>query len=368
MDNTLCNFSLLENPNRRYANTVNIVFFRAYPLNKNFQIYINGLKRWEGMMKKYYPESQLQLFVDRSIADDASIQSIMKKMNARIFLFDCPNFKLNDTFHMGLFGTLIRFFPIFDINTLPMKIAHIQELEPSDDFVDRFSPFEKASRMKFKNKLSFLYTGNRVFEKSPLDYYFEDVVAYPWMIAGRFVAFEKFPFKLLTDYLKDVKSGKKFLNIYERNKQDSLRILKEHDKYSFGIDESFLNVVLLPWLISNHKNIGMLVKYKISYPIFYSQDLIKKHKNSKEIFNYILNKKQNLNDSIKDFDTLFYKNENSSRAADCSKRFYEVVEKYPDWLGKDKSLIISKLFKGYLKRICVIVVRDNKLVEIKDIE
>jgi len=331
-------------------------------------MYIDGLKNWEGMMKKYYPESQLQIFVDRTIANDTTIQDIMKKMNARIFLFDCPEFKLNDTFHIGLFGTLVRFFPIFDINTLPMKIAHIQDLEPTIS-MDRIYLIEKASRMKFKNKLSFLYMGNKLFEESPSKSYFEDIIAYPWILADRFIAFEKFPFTLLTNYLKDVESGKKFLNVYQLDKVFSNRILKDHDKYSFGIDESFLNNVLINWLITNHKNIGILVKYKISYPIYYSRHLIKRYKESKQIFDYILNKSQTVNESMQDFDSLFFhEKENNLRALECSGRFYEVIEKYPNWLGKDRSRIITKFFKGYLKRSCVFVISDNKIVEIKDVE
>ena len=152
MDNDICKFTILDSPSRKYANTVNLVFFRAVPLYKNFQKYVDGLKRWKGYMEKYYPESQLQIFIDKTIASDSSIQTILNKMDARIYLFDCPEYKRDETFHIGLFATMVRFYPMFDINTHPLKIAHIQELEPDEESIYRFGDMERVSRMKFTHK------------------------------------------------------------------------------------------------------------------------------------------------------------------------------------------------------------------------
>lgn len=366
MENDICNFTVLENPSRKYANTVNLVFFRAFPIYKNFQKYIDGLKQWKKYMEKYYPESQLQIFIDKTIANDSAIQTILKKMDARIYLFDCPEYKIDDTFHIGLFATMLRFYPIFDINNHSLKIAHIQELEPDDEFVYRFEVMDKASRSKFNNKLSFLYGGRRIFEEiKGFGFSFGEDINYPWIVAGRFTLFEKIPFDLFKNFLNDINSGKKFFNKYEHT-QENTKIIKEHGNYSFGVDEMFLNSVLLPWLIENNKNIGIQLDYKISYPVYYMRENIKRHPKSMMIFNYILQKNQSVLDSLKDFDSLFYRNTNSQRAKECADRFYEILEKYPNWLGPRQSSIILSLYKGYIERVCVVVVRGNVIVEIKD--
>ena len=366
MENNICNFTILESPSRKYANTVNIVFFRAFPLYKNFSKYVDGLKSWKGYMEKYYPESQLQIFIDKTIANDKSIQTILNKLNARIYLFDCPEYKIDDTFHIGLFATMIRFYPMFDINNHPLKIAHIQELEPDSEGVHRFSDIEKISRMKFTHKLSFLHMSSDIFKKiKGFNYLFEDIIHYPWIIAGRFTVFEKFPFELFTNYLNDIKSGKKFINRYEYTQAQNIK--KEHENYSFGVDEIFLNHILLPWMINNNKNIGIFINFTLAHPIYYLDNQIKNHKNSKDIFNIILQNKKSLNVSLKEFDNLFYQKNVTERAKQCAERFYEVIERFPNWLGLSQTQTILLLFKGYVSRSCIIILNNNHIVEIKDI-
>jgi hypothetical protein len=213
MENSICKFTIIESPNKRYANTVNIVFFRAIPLTKNFQKYVDGLIEWKQYMKEY-PDSQLQIFVDRSIAEDKDISPVLYSLGARIYLFDCPDFKRSDKYHKGLFGTLIRFFPIFDINTHALSVAHIQELEPDTTFANRFSDLDKMSKLKTNHNLTLIYESHDIFEhlhkNQPT---FEDGLLYPWIVAGRFTILKnKIPIKLLEDYLRDIKNGKKFYN------------------------------------------------------------------------------------------------------------------------------------------------------------
>lgn len=370
MDNPICDFEIIETPNRRYANTVNLVFFRAIPLTKNFQKYVDGLKNWKMLMKKYYPESQLQIFVDNSIASDPAIQKILFDLNARIYLFECPEYLREDKFHIGLFGTMIRFYPFFDVNTHPMKIAHIQEVEPSPDSWELSKDMNKASLEKFKHKMGIIYDSHNVFEIPP-DYKnqstFENGILFPWILAGRFTAMSKIPFKLWTTYVEDTKNGKKFYNKYLLTQKQTSTI-KEHGNFSFGVDESFLNDVYLKWLIQNGYGIGFILRYKISYPVFYLLRKISKDNRTLKIFNYILQKNHtSFNKAFEDFDNLFYQNDKSKKAIESAPRFYEVVEKYPDWLGVPQSTFLMKVCKGYLSRTCLVVVKDDKIVDIKDL-
>ena len=178
---------------------------------------------------------------------------------------------------------------------------------------------------------------------------------------------KKIPFSLWTDFIKEVETGKKFYNKYMITQKDTATI-KEHGNYSFGVDESFLNEVYLKWLIKNNYGIGFILRYKISYPVFYLISDLKKDKRTLRILNYILQKNHtSLEKAVHDFDNLFYEHEKSKKALDSSTRFYEIVEKYPDWLGVPQTRLITTVFKGYLSRTCIVIVKNDKIVEVRDL-
>jgi hypothetical protein len=315
-------------------------------------------------MKTYYPDSQLQIFVDKHVLNDPKVKPILDSLDARIYLFECPEYFIKDNYHIGLFATMMRYYPMFDVNTHALKVAHIQELEPDEEFVPRFEYLNKLGTMN--HGASVIYTSRKIYAQNFVSnkYSFEGI-KYPWIIAGRLSAYEKIPFKVFTDYLEDIKKGKKFYNVYEAWESHKK---PEHGKYSFGVDEIFLNDPYLGHLIENDHTIGILVEYNVSFPVTHHLEFeVRNHPNSALFLGYILGKKGTTKELMKDFETLFEKNQQSERAAECAKRFYELLEKYPRWLGKYESEIILKFFKGYLARNCLILIKNNKVIEIKDL-
>ena len=372
MENDICQFEVIESPNRRYANTVNLVFFKAFPPSKNFDIYIDGLKNWNRYMKSY-PNSQLQIFIDRNIAEDTNVAAVLKSLNIRVFLFECPEYLMDNGYHMGLFGTMVRFFPMFDVNKHPMNVAHFQELEPTEYSVPTFEAIDKFSRMKTAVELGTIYLITNIYTTGFEDQlFFEENIPYPWMLAGRFCAKTKVPFSLWKDYLEGVKNNKQFIDRYQQGKNaDKARKDERHGKYSFGIDETFLNSLYMPWLINNGYGIGIIIHYYISDVFYYIKQRLFADKRTQRLLNYILQKNQSISASIREIDTMYYAGDykphkTTARSKEVCDRFYEVVEKYPDWCGKGCSNVL-RLFKGYESRVCMLVVQNNKLVEIKDI-
>jgi hypothetical protein len=368
MENTVCEFEILQNPSKKYASTVNLVFFRAYPLTKNFQNYVNGLSKWKTYIK-YFPDCQLQIFIDDSIINNKKIQNLLKDIKARVYYFKCPKYFSEDNYHLGLFGTLIRFYPMFDINTHSLKVAHIQDIEPIDidnDYIKTCESFNKIGNMSHGAAL--VYNPMKFFDENYYTnkYKFDNDIYYPWILAGKFSVFDKVPFKIFTDYLEDIENGKKFYNMYEHIGKDIKKI--EHGKYSFGIDESFLNNIYLEYLIKNDMTIGIFIKYKLINPIYQLENKVLKHKDSKNIFKYILDKEGDIGDLIKTFYNLFNSKNETEMLIDPSKRFYEVIEKYPNWLGNHASNLILTFFKNYIYRECIILIKDNKVIDIKDLK
>jgi hypothetical protein len=358
MENSICEFDTLHNPSRKYANTVNLVFFRAVPTTKSFQKYVDGLRSWV-KLKKLFPNCQFQVFVDEYISNESEIMKEITALDARIFLFKCPSFMKDSQFHIGLFPTMVRFFPMFDINPYPLHIAHIQELEPTDEDSKHILPMigKLTSKSIFnKHNIAAVYHCH-LFEllgsHLPL---INNVLEYPYMLAGRLSVTKKVPFQLWTQYLEDVENGKKFFNSpYLHSKKT------EHGKYSFGVDEIFLNQVYLKYLIEHGYGVGFCVRYRISDLFYYRQTEIKNNSYSKVLLDYILQETQSVSKSLKQIDSLFYTEKHTKHALDCAERFYETVKSHPDWLGSEMSSIISQHFHGKVYYECVIIVQNNSI-------
>lgn len=362
MDNPICDIKVLYSPNRKYANTVNLVFFRAYPLYKNFEIYVEGLKKWKEYMK-IYPESQIQIFIDEDVAGNERVMKIIEELNPRVYLVKCSDFLVTDKYHIGIFPMFWRMFPMFDIYKHPFKAAHSQELEPDKDDIRWFKYMNACGNLKYPD-LGFIYRSIDFFTNEEIsDITFEEGIRYPKVFGGRIITRHQAPFKLLTDFFEKVTRGDKIVQLYEEN-----RVKKEHGKYRFGIDESFLNTDFLKWYVSNGLVIGIFTTYTPSYPMYFRDKYIRKNPKSKEILDYILQKKQNLETSLRQFDKLFYMNEPPKTISDytkeCAERFYQVVEKYPNWLGKEHSFLIEKAFKGAIFKECLILTKNKKIIDV----
>jgi hypothetical protein len=358
MENSVCKIKTLYTPNRRYANTVNLVFFRAIPLTKNFNQYVDGLREWKEYIK-IFPDSQLQVFIDKAISMDEEVMGILHNLDARIYLFECSDYLIKDGFHIGLFGTMLRFFPMFDINTHAMSVAHMCDLEPGPNILHSMSLISRLSVMKGP---SMIYE-SRVFSTKMFNtqHTLKSGVPFPWVSAGKFAALKKVPFSLLTTFLDDIKKNKKFYNRFEEKKVPYTK--KEHGSFSFGIDELFLNHIYLPWLIKN-KAIIIIVIRSVSLERFikYSSTTIYKQRESKKYLDYVLNKNQSIKQSIGDFISIFGDGVTKENEP-ISLRFIETLKKHPEWLGRGISELWPKLYELAVNKSVGLVVKDGMIIE-----
>jgi hypothetical protein len=343
---------------------VNIVFFKAMPLTKNFQKYVDGLKGWKEYIKRF-PDSQLQLFVDKAVAEDPDIQPVIDELNARVIMFECPDFLRSDGYHIGLFGTMLRFFPMFDINTHPFKVAHISELEPDRNHIENFKSFDEVSKMK---GISLMYESTHLFESEFKGReLMSDGLPYPWISAGKFSAMEKIPFTMWSKFANDVKHGKEWLSPTGRVKP---KTTTEHGEYYYGVDEFFLNYVYLPWLIKKGASIVLIVKCNPALSAFYLSEHIKRDRRSPEFFNYILGKKQSVQASLHELDRLFFYRdvkELTPTLREYSARYAEIVSKYPDWLGKKMSHRVLTLQTSCNTYRRAVIIQNRRFVKIIDL-
>tara|TARA_B110000037_G_scaffold218373_1_gene281248 strand:+ start:2131 stop:2493 length:363 start_codon:yes stop_codon:yes gene_type:complete len=115
LKNDICKFKPLFKID--YNNKKNIFSACFFKLDgksyKDFNIYLNGIQLFSKYVKKNRPDYSIRLFIDNSIYNDKKIINILKKLNnIELVLYECSDYKVNKNKHIGLFGTLIRFFSI----------------------------------------------------------------------------------------------------------------------------------------------------------------------------------------------------------------------------------------------------------------
>jgi hypothetical protein len=161
---------------------------------------------------------------------------------------------INNLYHSGTFGSLIRLYPLFDTNEkyLYVRVSDI-------DFPDNY----------------FLNKETKIMETNNLDFLFLQYFPYikPWTnpkykisICACFILSKiKFPIKIfnnfllkLTDY---VVNCKKYDLIKEIQKKTQYKYKDENNHIPYGIDELFLNYYLLPVIINTKISFGIRVEF-----------------------------------------------------------------------------------------------------------
>ena len=117
LKNDICNFEIISNYNTNIKyNILSTCFFKINFHYKNFIIYINGLKKIIALLETQ-SHYVLRIFIDEHIKSDSEIYSILTNSNKiQIILFKCSKY-IEDNYHIDLFGTLVRLFPIFDFDS-----------------------------------------------------------------------------------------------------------------------------------------------------------------------------------------------------------------------------------------------------------
>jgi hypothetical protein len=77
---------------------------------KDPKIYMKGLISLYKIVNTKMKEMRLRVFCDIHRYEEIKNQKWIHNKNVEIIVFDCPKFKQNG-YHIGTFGTLIRFFP-----------------------------------------------------------------------------------------------------------------------------------------------------------------------------------------------------------------------------------------------------------------
>lgn len=278
-------------------------FFKLEISYKNFDKYIDGLKKNYNDVIKYYSKYTFRLFININIYNDIEIMNKLKGMTKlELVLYKCLDPKL-----IGLFPTLIRFFPMFNFNNNDSNVVIVVDID--DDFsspaskcnvINIFTNIKNNVDKKIINKTYFINLDGKLSRNMVYKYktiYKNIINAYVW--ARCIVNIKKINKNVIINFINKVKYTKKIYSYYKYINIDkneyNIKFIK-YKPFVYGIDEYFINKTLIRYLIKNKKLFINKINWTLLSHFYYYNNQILKHSYSdkkiiiKEFFIYLLNK------------------------------------------------------------------------------
>ena len=347
-------------PKHKYNIFSVVIFLMEKSYKDPIKKYFESLKNYVALFRKVFGNSYyLRIYYDKSIYSPVHNDTeINKYINSKLTKFiknletyeyvqlveyNCPKFNYKNVYHLGLYGTMQRFIPMFDF--AENKNIDVVMIADVDSHVDTLVQFREMYQYMKDNNHKFLYgssckplrlyqsTGNILRETN--DY---------WISAGRIITTIKFPKEIFIDFQETLLSNNKEIKEYFNRDYEYKKVFPTNDIqyiYSYGIDEYFLNYQFRDYL--NKKKIEQVVYCvpKLSH-IFWNHQMINhNYKNidnvsknilERELHN-IFGKTWNIKESIaNNFDTMsetaYYNKEVQNKICSFIKRIENEYEKY----------------------------------------
>ncbi|QKF94751.1 hypothetical protein QKU48_gp1293 [Fadolivirus algeromassiliense] len=264
-----------KEPNNKY-DVVSVVAFRLKDNYKSSMIYYTGLKRLVEMMPKHLSGIYLRIYYDDSIIkpqhnnrdiDNEIInywiplfEQIKTHKHVQLTHYDCPQFKIKGSiYHDGLFGTVVRFIPLFDyLDNNNIGTVIISDIDSPNIILENSK--NQLEFMKMNNTFVHYRTGSCYSSMPRYDLFTDEYIKnFPQMIlGGNIVTKIKFPHEILDDFLVIMKNlnvkGNDILKRFIENERKS--IYKSLDVnmesiFVYGIDEYILAKYIAEYIVVN---------------------------------------------------------------------------------------------------------------------
>jgi hypothetical protein len=367
--NDICNFEPLFTYDKKIKkNILSACFFKMKNHYKDFNIYVKGLQNLINILNaqdKYI----LRLFIDENIKKDKNIFDFLySNKKIELVIFKCNDY-LNNSYHIDVFGTFVRFFPIFNFKNNDAKnvICIDIDLKMEDAFylenLIKETNFKGAQVIGRGTAFELL-----VNNKNP--HFYANLIGFYGV---------KFDSNILINFIKNIGQIK-----------NNSHYGKRTSNFSFGTDELFLNEYFI-YSANNKINfkLGILLDYNINWFLYYTkEDLLKKYpKNSKIYLKYILGKyaKDNLT-TLQMFDlvdkyiyTKYANIKYDKEKKVLSSNFYKLInylyKNNKIWFNKSIIDIIHKYFNGIIYSLSIVYfdknihkIKNNSINKIIDVK
>jgi hypothetical protein len=234
------------------------------------------------------------MFIDLSIYNDTNLMNMLTEYeNIELVLYCCESFVINKIHHLGVFGTLIRAFPMFDFPNNDSNRVMISDIDFGDPNIITIEGYKYLNSVYSKEEFDSFYLmtliSNRVFK---IFNYTELIVnnkyIKPYILFSTIISIKKIPNKIIVNFIHDQEKKKSITGTYFISNEEKE---KKCDEYiCFGIDEYFLNSVLIPFIFTKKLPISLHVKFSLLYIIAIYKDVYLTfnyyHKKYKNLPNY----------------------------------------------------------------------------------
>jgi hypothetical protein len=393
LENPICKFTpLFDIDYTKKKNLLCCSFFKmASKSYKDLSIYINGLKILHDYRIGETPDYSLRLFIDESIYSDKEIMDKLNKLNKlEIVLYSCPNFLIGanliektistestdstesaetnnmntakSKYHEGVFGMMVRFFPMYDFPNNDANIVLITDIDiRSKEKIYTFDLIDMVKKNidpSIYNNIEFYKFGNISKNiKHGFDYVYENNPKKPviYSISQSTISFKRIPSEVLVKFIKEVKKSEptKEYSYYYKIKKDFMAPTKfDYDSnFIYGTDEYYFNYTLSNYMYKNNRPMASNISFTISSPFYHYLYYIKHIPSDRAILinrllNYVVKKinpttfEQNKDKTIRDLpeteqhnklkekfkiiDDILYNN-NSNLAVKTNKILYKLA-------------------------------------------
>lgn len=356
LENSICEFELLFDIDyNKKTNILSACFFKMNKHYKNFNIYLNGLKRLIQLLEQEN-NYKLRIFIDSHIKNDKEIFGLLSSSKVvQMVLFKCSDY-INDDYHLDVFGALVRLFPIFDFPNNDAKNVIIIDID-----------LNKEDLKSFKRVLNYSTDSIQIVGKGRAeDLLIKKIQPHFYLGLCGFYNY-KYSSKIITDFITQAS-----------NIKDKGLYGKREKTFGYGTDELFLNEYFIYKSDYTSKaELGILFDYDINWFLYYyKSDLLalEPHKTNTNL-SFILEDYKKPNSSIEQMfetiDKIIYKVDYSdTKKIFVSKKFYmlinELVNKNLEWFDMENLKLINKYYHNIIQ--CTSIVFFDKKLNIIDVK
>src|SRR5690606_34264380 len=131
--NNICEFELINwTYNDKKKDIVSMSLFKLKDGYNSFSYYMLRLEKTCEVIRSTMPNTTIRIFIDHHVYNDKETMQALLNLKIDIILFKCINF-IRDEYHIGLFGTLVRFFPFFDFDFNDAKRVFIRDVDETEE-------------------------------------------------------------------------------------------------------------------------------------------------------------------------------------------------------------------------------------------
>jgi hypothetical protein len=291
LSNNICKFTPLFNINyNKKQNIISTCFFKLSKSYKKFDLYTNGLVIIYNNILTNYTDYKLRLFIDELIYNDIEIMNILKSLTEIELVLYSYSDKYKST-NIGLLGTMIRFFPMFNFPNNDANIVLITDLDSENPNVNSENPNVNSKNpnvnytsyiesikilkilknnninlndiylLKYGNMLRNISCNFKILYKNTLNIYAN---------AQRIINIKKIDNTVIINFINKVFLNKKIYTYFVFNNTKVYETKIENFRpFVYGIDEYFINNTLTKYLIKNKLGLVINYRYNIFDYIFY---------------------------------------------------------------------------------------------------